>query len=142
MYDDYSEWGFGIWSGNPDLKPETSTTYEIGLDFSKGSLLAGVTYFYSVFDDYIKSGVEVSPEVYSYENVEGATISGIEGTFSLDLCAFFDLDWILKPYASFTYLTEYTDEENDIDLFYTPQWTTSYGIQFTHPGTGFFSKLN
>ena len=60
----------------------------------------------------------------------------------MDLCAFFDLDCELKSYASFTYLTEYTDEENDIDLFYTPQWTTSYGIQFTHPGTGFFSKLN
>jgi vitamin B12 transporter len=142
MFDDYSAWGFGVWSGNPDLKPETSSTYEVGLDISRGPLSTSVTYFYTVFDDYIQRGVEISPGVHSYQNVDGATISGIEGSFAMDLSAIFDWDRELKPYASFTYLSQYTDAENDTDLLYVPQWSASYGVEFADPAPSLTARLN
>lgn len=142
MFDDYSAWGFGIWSGNPDLKPEKSSTYEIGLDLSRGSMFTGVTFFHSVFDDYIQSGVEIRPGVHSYQNVDGATISGIEGSFAMDLGDVFNWDRELKPYASFTCLTEYTDEENGTDLLYVPKWSASYGFEFADPAIGLTARLN
>jgi len=142
MYDDYSAWGFGIWSGNPDLDPEKSKTYEIGLDFSKKSVSGGITYFHTNFEDKISYAYDPVDDVTRYENVDGATISGIEGTLQFDVGAFFYWSYELSPYASFTYLTEYEDEEEDEDLQYTPQWTASYGLCFANPDIGFVSKLN
>ncbi|MCK5545538.1 MAG: TonB-dependent receptor, partial [Desulfobulbaceae bacterium] len=142
MYDDYSAYGFGIWSGNPDLAPEKSKTYEIGMDFSKKSVSGGITYFHTNFEDKISYAYDSVDDITRYENVDGATISGIEGTLKFDIGAFFNWRYELSPYASFTCLTEYEDEEEDEDLLYTPQWTASYGICFANPDIGFVSKLN
>ncbi|MDY6853666.1 MAG: TonB-dependent receptor [Thermodesulfobacteriota bacterium] len=142
MYDDYSAWGWGIWSGNPDLDPEKSKTYEIGLDFSKKSVSGNLTYFYTDFEDKISYAYDPVDDVTRYENVDGAKISGIEGALQFDIGAFFNWNCELSPYASFTCLTEYEDEEEDEDLLYTPQWTASYGLCFANPNIGFVSRLN
>ena len=142
MYDDYSAWGYGIWAGNPNLDPEKSQTYEIGMDFSKKSVSGGITYFHTNFEDKISYAYDSVDDVTRYENVDGATISGIEGTLQFDIGAFFNWSYELSPYASFTYLTEYENEEEDEDLQYTPQWTASYGLCFANPDIGFVSKLN
>ncbi|MFZ1986053.1 MAG: TonB-dependent receptor [Desulfatitalea sp.] len=142
MFDDYSAWGFGIWSGNPDLKPEKSNTWEAGLDFDKGPFSGGATYFYSTFDDYIQSGVELAPNLYTYRNVEGATIAGIEGALGFDIGTLLDWNWVVKPYVSGTYFTEYEDEQTGADLLYTPEWTAAYGIELANPAVGLAAKLN
>ena len=142
MYDDYSAYGFGIWSGNPDLNPEKSKTYDIGLDFSKKSVSGGITYFHTIFENKISYAYDPVDDVTRYENVDGATISGIEGTLKFDIGAFFNWSYELSPYASLTYLTEYEDEEEDEDLLYTPKLTASYGLCFANPDIGFVSKLD
>lgn len=142
MYDDYSAYGMGIWSGSPDLDPEKSKTYEIGLDFSKKSVSGGITYFYTDFEDKISYALDPVDDITRYKNVDGATISGIEGTLQLDIGDFFNWSYELSPYASFTYLTEYEDEEEDEDLQYTPRLTASYGLCFANPDIGFVSRLN
>jgi len=142
MYNDYSAWGFGIWSGNADLKPEKSQTYEIGLDFSKESFFAGLTYFYTEFEDKIYYAYDPVDAVTRYENIDGATISGIEGTLQFDIGDFFDWTYKLEPYASFTCFIESRDEANDTDLFYIGEWTASCGFKFSNPEIGFDSRLN
>ncbi len=142
MYDDYSAWGFGIWSGNPNLDPEKSKTYEIGLDYSKGSFLTGFTWFYTDFEDKIAYAYDSVEDITRYENVAGATISGIEGTLQFDVGAFFEWSYELTPYVSLTWLTDYDDEEENRDLQYTPEWTASYGVQFNNRDIGFQSRLN
>lgn len=142
MYDDYSAWGFGIWSGNPDLDPEKSQTYEIGLDFARETLSGGLTCFYTNFDDKIYYAYDSAAGLTRYENIEGATISGVEGTLQFDIGAVFNWSCELIPYASFTRLTERKDEEADKDLNNTPEWTASYGLRFAKPDIGFTSKLN
>jgi vitamin B12 transporter len=142
MYNDYSAWGFGIWSGNPNLKPEKSKTYEMGVDFSRGSCSSGLTYFHTEFKDKISYAYDAVAGVTRYENIKGATIAGIEGTFNIDIGEIFDWNWELKPYASFTYLTKYWDDQNNVNLSYNPEWTASYGVKLSKPKIGFDSKLN
>ncbi len=142
MFVDYSAYGWGIWSGNPDLKPESSKTYEIGLDFSRTAFSCGITYFHTDFKDKIAYAFVPAENLTRYKNVDGATISGIEGTLQLDIGDLLDWSYQLAPYASFSYLTEFTDERANQDLWYLPEWTASYGLKFADSDSGFSSCLN
>ncbi len=68
--------------GNPDLKPEKSTTYEIGLDLRRNRLSAGVDFFYSDYTDRIASGfrtcINGDCSWTTYKNVDGATLAALE----------------------------------------------------------------
>lgn len=121
MFDDYSAWGYGIWSGNADLKPEKSKTYEICVDFSKAAFSCDMTYFYTNFQNKIDYAYIPAENLTRYENVDGPTLSGLEGSLQLDIITL--LGWTscqLTPYASFTWLNEYTDDGNDENIQYTP----------------------
>jgi vitamin B12 transporter len=143
MYTDYSAWGMGIWSGNENLKPEKSKTYEIGLDFSKSVFVTGLTWFHTDFDDKIAYAFIPAQNLTQYKNVNGATISGLEGSLKMDVAQLLGWSsWQLTPYASFTVLDDYTDEENHTNLQYTSEWTASYGLRLANPDTGFSSGLN
>ncbi|MBU1170951.1 MAG: TonB-dependent receptor [Proteobacteria bacterium] len=138
-YNDYGS--MGILEGNPDLKPEKSKTWECGLDVNHGALSSGITYFHTAFEDQI---AYVSPMAgyWTYENLSGATLAGMEGNLRFDLGVMFDWDFELAPYTSFTHLIEYTNDETDEDLFYTPDWRASFGLSFAMRDQGFVSKLN
>lgn len=78
--------------GNPELKPEESDSFEVGLRYSTNLGSAEVTGFYNDYEDYIKT-VDVSPHddypglsVSQYNNISEATIKGIElrGSLWLD----------------------------------------------------------
>ena len=77
---------------NPDLKPESSDSFEIGLKGDYEKFNFGLTAFFNTYDDFIKSGVKQPSEdiedengviikdvnVTTTDNVEGAEIWGIE----------------------------------------------------------------
>jgi len=121
-----------MWSaryvGNPNLDPERSDTYEGGLDFSRASVNASLTYFHTDLKDKIESYVKNNGDT-SYRNIGKAEIEGIEGEFSYDLGAYFDWDFEVRPYASFAYLTKFEDRETNEDLMYTSDFIVSYGIR-------------
>ncbi|ADU71980.1 TonB-dependent receptor (plasmid) [Pantoea sp. At-9b] len=90
----------GVSIGNPDLKPETSTNYELSLNWQHENIKAGVTGFYSKFKNKIELetlctgdagsyGCEYNGELYdfvsSYYNVSKAMMRGIETTFAWDI---------------------------------------------------------
>jgi outer membrane receptor protein involved in Fe transport len=62
--------------GNPDLEPETITTYDVQLFYSDEKTYAAVTYFDSVIDDIIVYDTSVSP--MSYMNGGEHKFDGIE----------------------------------------------------------------
>ena len=72
--------------GNPDLKPEESTTKEIGLRYDgEGKLGFGVTLFHTNFKNKVVSfitefddPVDPSRPLYVYDNVERVVIKGVE----------------------------------------------------------------
>jgi vitamin B12 transporter len=117
-------------SGNAELKPEKSATWEGGLDFSNNGIFASLTYFHTDFEDKIEF-VSLSDGSRSWDNLGEAAINGIEGEINFDLGTFNDWDFVLRPYVRFTYLTEFEDEDENRNLYYTPDWTASYGITFS-----------
>ncbi|WP_420065004.1 TonB-dependent receptor domain-containing protein [Pectobacterium colocasium] len=73
--------------GNPDLKPETAISYELGTAYEAERFGAGVT----LFDNDIKDMIQTNSLTRTYENVNKARIQGIETSFWIDLTE--DLNW-------------------------------------------------
>lgn len=92
--------------GNPDLKPETSTNYELSLLWdNRNNLAAGATVFYNDFKDKL-STVTTDQRWNGYiimdrVNVDKAVIQGVE------LTGHWDIDPDLRLKANYTY----TDSE-------------------------------
>ncbi len=126
--------------GNPNLKPETSDTYETGFDLFFGAFTSGLTYFYTDVKDKIEEEILLNGDK-SWDNVGKAKIQGFEGDLSLDIGALFGWEFEVRPFAGFTFLTEYKDQETKDDLLYTPDLTTSYGIMVSN-FKGFNARLN
>ncbi|MGO1071849.1 TonB-dependent hemoglobin/transferrin/lactoferrin family receptor [Lysobacter sp. CA199] len=69
---------------NPDLKPETSDGYELGLRFNSKAAYAQVSAYYNDYKDFIQSSRQVSapPQtplvVFQSQNVAKARIRGVE----------------------------------------------------------------
>ena len=72
---------------NPDLKPETSDSFEIGLRGDYEKFNYGLTGFFNIYDDFIQTGVSKGTAtvngvdnvaITTTDNVKGAEIWGIE----------------------------------------------------------------
>lgn len=81
---------------NPDLKPETSSGYELGVRFSNAAVYAGLTGYYNSYKDFIESQVLVSapPQtplmIFQSQNVSDARIYGVEFKAGVDFGALSD----------------------------------------------------
>ncbi len=83
------------WIPNPDLDPEIARTFEIGTNlkydgvFSEvDQLRAKVAVFHTEVDDYIDI-VSLGGGISQYQNIDGATIEGIEAELNYDFGAGF-----------------------------------------------------
>lgn len=110
--------------GNPDLKPETSDNFEIGLRWSNAILSLDSALFYSNADDYIDT-IMIDANTYQYTNVAEATTYGLETSFSLNVFDNFE------PYTTFT-LMRRKFEQNGISTYDsgTPEMTARYGVRW------------
>ncbi len=101
--------------GNPDLNPETSNTYEGGVDFVQNAFDASLTYFYTDFEDKIVS-TTLADGSKSWKNMGDATTSGFEAELGYDIGAPMHLAWEIRPYFNITYLTQYEDKSTGENL--------------------------
>lgn len=80
---------------NPNLKPETSRSTEIGLrlrdqDFAFGRMAFQIVGFHSEYQDFISQqttsgiGTPANPYVYQYVNFASVKVDGLEGRASID----------------------------------------------------------
>lgn len=81
--------------GNPDLKPETSTTYEFGARYTMGGTVLDATLFHARSRDYIAT--VSSGTLGSYRNVDAARSTGVE-LYAEHASGV----WGLVPYTSFS----------------------------------------
>ncbi len=82
--------------GNPDLVPERSDGITIGIDyFSSGKSQAGLTYYFTRFDNLIQDYVK-RPAVLSYKNIFDATFTGLEFIYEQKVSNRFDTKWIFN----------------------------------------------
>ena len=90
-------------NGNPNLKPESSTTVEIGARFDNGTSVVDATMFYTEAEDYIGLAPDMRPGVpagqLTYVNINKAK------TFGLELYAEHTIgNSNLTPYISATWM--------------------------------------
>ncbi|HDS16658.1 MAG TPA: TonB-dependent receptor [Proteobacteria bacterium] len=88
-----------IYEANPDLDPETSKSYEVGLEGYYGCFRGGVTAFRNDYDDLIEARFVESigsgqqkKDYYILENVASARTQGVELRGNLSLPLGFSLD--------------------------------------------------
>ncbi|WP_421703704.1 TonB-dependent receptor [Aliiroseovarius sp.] len=123
--------GSGTTNGNPDLRPETSTSYEIGARVDRGAITLDGTLFYTESEDYIDSFLVVdnpgtSSDVYEYRNVDQVKSFGIE------LGAEFDSGvWGLRPYANLAYIRREYSYQTGFSTFDsgTPSLSGTIGVR-------------
>ena len=112
--------------GNPDLKPETAVSYELGTAYEAARFGAGVTGFHNEIEDLIQSdqwGPGYRPTVMTYLNVKEARIKGLELTGWVDV-----LDNV-KLTGNFT-LLDSVDRSTGDDLAKTPDHTGNLGLDW------------
>lgn len=99
---------------NPDLKPETVRSYEIGARAESGSSWGSISVYYNDYEDFIKSQVHVAGTAndYTSTNVSEVKILGLEVSAGYS----FSPSWHVS--GGFTY--QYGKERNDGDDRYTP----------------------
>ena len=113
---------------NPDLKPETSDNFEVGMRWNHKVFTLDSALFYSKADDYIdtmKMIDSTGAEYNQYANVSEATTYGLETSFSLNIVENFE------PYTTFT-LMRRKFEQNGISSYDsgTPEMTARYGVRW------------
>jgi hemoglobin/transferrin/lactoferrin receptor protein len=84
---------------NPNLKPETSETFEGGIRIAQGGISAGITGFTGRYRDFISQQVvsgaftPSNPAVYQFINLNRVRISGAEGEWRCARAAAFPGAW-------------------------------------------------
>jgi len=112
--------------GNPNLKPETATSYEIGTLYQNERLEAGIMLFNNDIDDMIitdtwRAGYR--PAVMTYSNVSKARVQGYE------LQGRYNLSDTMGMRANYTY-SDAEDRDTDEQLRNTPQHVANIGFDW------------
>lgn len=112
--------------GNPDLKPERSESWEVGLDQKvwQNRIRAGATYFHNQFRDLIQFVFDPATLSFGPLNVGRAVTQGVEAYGEAE-----PLDWLLL-YVNYTF-TDTEDLETGLALrrFARHRWNT--GVRVT-----------
>ncbi len=119
--------------GNPDLDPESSITYDIGVGYERPrlGLSLDLTYFHTDVDDKITSVTR--GYTTTYENSLGAEIEGLETSFSFDIGAPLNWDRSVSLFVNATHMFKAEEEQPDgtmSDIHNVADYTVNYGIQY------------
>lgn len=131
---DVVQWGVR-YLGNPNLKPEKSTTYDAGVEYSQDTFRAGLAFFHTKFKDKISSYFDNALNAQSYRNIDGATLQGLEVSLSYNLGAAAGLNISIEPFTNITYHTRYSSKDaadikaGNKTLSFTPKWTGAFGVK-------------
>lgn len=125
--------------GNAELKPESSLTWEGGIDVAWKRLVASCTVFTTDYTDLIETSA-TGASSYTYVNVGSATVSGLEAELSWPFAPLGE-NWTVEPFAGYTHLFEFKDDKTGANLPYTPEWNASTGIRLRDKG-GFAGSVN
>ena len=108
--------------GNPDLKPETSTNYEIGFGYEEDGYAVDMTYFLSDIKDLMQNSLygKINGQWYTIQNnVEEARTSGIEVTFKVPFTDY------VRMTGNATYMIESKNKVTGASLLETPELTVN-----------------
>ena len=126
--------------GNAQLQPESSATWEAGVDGEAGGLRGSLGFFATDYEDKIVSDYRADGST-SWKNLGEATLEGIESEVSYNLGLPLGLSWEVRPSLGLTYLTTYEDKSSGEDLLYTSATELAAGL-VVGDGADTFVRLN
>ena len=115
--------------GNEHLKAENSINKELGIEYKRDDLVAGLTYFRNDYKNKIEagmtpvgtavggSGTYANSSIFQWENVSKALVEGLEGNLTLPLSS--QVTWT----NNFTYMLRSVNKETGDVLSVTPKYT-------------------
>ncbi|GAB6906500.1 TonB-dependent receptor [Desulfosarcina cetonica] len=119
---------------NPDLDPETTQSFELGLQrWFGGDFKAGLVGFYTITDDKILAWFNAD-NVWINQNIGRSESYGVE----LDLAWYLSENWTLS--ANYTYNRATVDDNpqnpdlEGNDLLFCPRHMANLGITYRRPG--------
>ncbi|MEI4485694.1 TonB-dependent receptor [Frigidibacter sp. MR17.14] len=133
--------GRGIIVANPDLKPEESTSYELGVLWQRPGLELGATAFRTDFTDKIESfntGETVTIETgstynrWAWDNVSDAMLQGVELTARWDLAP----DLSMRASYTWTDSEQQSGDYEGLPLMRTPEHAASLRLDWVTPVAG------
>ncbi|MEA3330550.1 MAG: TonB-dependent receptor [Campylobacterota bacterium] len=125
--------------GNPDLDPEKSINFDIGMRFKGQNYRTSVGVFYNKVDNMIKKiltnpSAPVSAQVYTYQNISEAELYGGE---------FDGIYYISDEFSTFgnITLTRGNDKTTDHPLTAIPPLKARYGINYEREINNYYLLL-
>ncbi|NDY73715.1 TonB-dependent receptor [Desulfobacter hydrogenophilus] len=126
-----------VYNPNPDLEPEESVSYEIGLEGDKGPFSGGITAFRNDIDNLIDAKFITTTgsgnnkiTYYQYQNIAEAHTQGIEARADIRL------PWHLSTGACVTWL-DTENKETGEELDGSPDIKGIFRLAYYHPGYKF-----
>ncbi|GAB6137057.1 TonB-dependent receptor plug domain-containing protein [Halanaerobaculum tunisiense] len=129
FYSSVTEDYWAIMKGNPNLEPESSKAYEVGVRYLDQDIKGELNLFRKDMDNLIDWETEyidddpVYKEITKPKNINSAKISGIELILNKELTSQFSADF------NYTYL-DAKDEKTDEQLNYKPYHTANLGLNY------------
>jgi len=146
----YTTSGFygATYRGNPDLKPETSVTYDVGLAYNnrKFGVNVDITYFTTSFKDHVVEDYS-NADYITFINTDKANMDGLEVAFSYDFGALKNYVYSLKAYLDYTHMynatvsIESATDNTEGQMKYVRMNKASFGVMYAG-SKGFSARIN
>ncbi len=122
--------------GNPDLDPETSFTYNFGLDVYLESISFKADYFHTDYEDRISTtySSDGTYTIVSWENTDSAVISGLEFSVDWDFGETLGLPFSASLWSNMSFNLEREDESTGKDLTYISDYEIKSGLKIGYDG--------
>jgi vitamin B12 transporter len=128
--------------GNPDLKPESTSSFDFGINLGKAPLLnVDVTYFQNFYQNKIVND-NSQKDVTTYKNASNGNMSGIEFMASSNIASLWTKGSRLEFYGGLTWFINNTFEDVITkQTLYTRDVTANFGIVYDNY-KGFEAGIN
>jgi vitamin B12 transporter len=146
----YSYYGTNYhYIGNENLEPESSDSYEVGIDVFNNFADFEITYFWNKTRNFISPFlylIDGSDRYYTYINNDIAYRSGVEIAAAIDIGGLLDQNFVLKPSLSlthfFTFKTRATPTARFNPITGIPENAIAVNLFFKHPESDFMANLS
>lgn len=143
--------GKKLYVGNPDLKPEKSVSYDLGINYGyKDYFNIDLTYFQNFYDNKIVND-NSRKDTTSYKNATKGMMNGFEVLFSSNIASLWNAPYRLELFGGATYFLNArfddevktktgTMEKVRKDMLYIRKATANFGIGFDN-NKGFSARM-
>jgi vitamin B12 transporter len=129
----YNPTSYGIYAGNPDMKPETSTTYDAGFDFYPGFINFGATYSFIKAKNLITYKYSYTDgggkKWYIYENVNNSKMEIIDCYLKISSGKLSNLPLELNLSSNITFNKKYENTDTGNKLPFVADREVKSGIE-------------